>query len=242
VPSSVNAAVLENIATTILKTNVTVPAISTAAHTFNLSVEYIGIPKDRNGRIVSSGLPYKPNRFSVDRSEWIYTFTEDALKGWFIPGWTSEEKGQPAATDTLYSVLGILQNEPQEKIKKAYRVAAMTWHPDRNSDPKATDKFREVQTAYEVLRDPRTRMKYDAGLALQATLLTPPPRTSWKRYSSQDWRPPIRCGHITCEGIKLGESFRIEKIVSWKPITNQFGQTMVTTWRYGATMPDVTWV
>ncbi len=50
-----------------------------------------------------------------------------------------------------YVVLGIARNATPEEIKKAYRKLAMEFHPDRNKDPGAEDKFKEISSAYEAL-------------------------------------------------------------------------------------------
>mgnify|MGYP006307373801 CR=1 FL=1 len=61
-----------------------------------------------------------------------------------------------------YEVLGIERTASEDQIKKAYRKMAMKFHPDRNpGDKTAETKFKESAEAYEVLRDPEKRRRYD---------------------------------------------------------------------------------
>ena len=61
-----------------------------------------------------------------------------------------------------YEVLGVKKDSSADEIKKAYRKAAMKYHPDRNpGDKEAEAKFKEVGEAYEVLSDDGKRSRYD---------------------------------------------------------------------------------
>jgi DnaJ-class molecular chaperone len=63
-----------------------------------------------------------------------------------------------------YQVLGVSPTASEAEIKKAFRRLAKQHHPDRSkSDPKAKDKFAEVNTAYEIVGDKEKRAKYDRG-------------------------------------------------------------------------------
>lgn len=75
-----------------------------------------------------------------------------------------------------YEILDVSRNASQGDIQKAFRKLARKYHPDVNKDPEADKRFKEVNEAYEVLRDPEKRKKYDALGA------------NWK--NGQDFSPP----------------------------------------------------
>ncbi|KII75025.1 DnaJ subfamily B member 1 [Thelohanellus kitauei] len=60
-----------------------------------------------------------------------------------------------------YAILGVAKNADADELKKAYRNLALQYHPDKNKDPDAVHKFKEVSEAYEVLRDDEKRKTYD---------------------------------------------------------------------------------
>jgi len=60
-----------------------------------------------------------------------------------------------------YELLGIKKTATDREIKKAFRKLAMKYHPDKNKDEGAEEKFKEIAEAYEVLSDDEKRKQYD---------------------------------------------------------------------------------
>ncbi len=60
-----------------------------------------------------------------------------------------------------YEILGVPKNATDADIKTAYRKQALKWHPDRNKAPEASEKFKEINKAFEVLSDPKKKEVYD---------------------------------------------------------------------------------
>jgi curved DNA-binding protein len=75
-----------------------------------------------------------------------------------------------------YTLLGVSRTASQDEIKRAYRKQARKFHPDVSKEANAEEKFKEVQEAYEVLKDPEKRAAYDQL------------GSNWR--SGQEFRPP----------------------------------------------------
>ena len=75
-----------------------------------------------------------------------------------------------------YEVMGVPRGATQDEIKRSYRKLARKFHPDVSKEKNAEDRFKELQEAYEVLKDPEKRAAYDQLGA------------NWRQ--GQDFRPP----------------------------------------------------
>ena len=79
-----------------------------------------------------------------------------------------------------YETLNVSRTASAEDIMKAYRRLARKYHPDVSKEQDAEAKFKQVQEAYEVLKDPEKRAAYDQL------------GSNWK--AGQDFRPPPKSG------------------------------------------------
>jgi curved DNA-binding protein len=62
---------------------------------------------------------------------------------------------------SLYETLEVSENATESEIKKAYRKLARQYHPDVNKDKGAEEKFKEINSAYEILSDKKKKAQYD---------------------------------------------------------------------------------
>jgi len=91
-----------------------------------------------------------------------------------------------------YKILGVEEKDDQALIKKVYRRLARKYHPDVSEEANADEKFKEIQEAYQVLKDPEKRAEYDQMRRgnFGGGEFTPPP--SWQQgqrtYSDHDFQ------------------------------------------------------
>ncbi|XP_066997779.2 dnaJ homolog subfamily C member 16 [Anabrus simplex] len=88
-----------------------------------------------------------------------------------------------------YHVLGISNSASLQEIRKAYKQLAKEWHPDKNKDPAAENKFVEINQAYELLTDPERRKKFDIyGMTEEGPPPVPPKRdfSQYRRFDPLD--------------------------------------------------------
>jgi len=67
---------------------------------------------------------------------------------------------------TAYTVLGVDPGAEPEVLKAAYQAKARLYHPDMNKDPRAVDRMKELNVAWEILKDPVKRHQYDRAMGL----------------------------------------------------------------------------
>ncbi|UFM66252.1 DnaJ domain-containing protein [Paracoccus sp. MA] len=90
--------------------------------------------------------------------------------------------------DDPYKALGLDKNATQDEIKKAYRRIAKTDHPDLNPDPAAHERFKAASTAYDLLKDPEQRARFDRG-EIDAQGQERPQRHYYREYAESGDNP-----------------------------------------------------
>jgi curved DNA-binding protein len=104
-----------------------------------------------------------------------------------------------------YQIMGMARTATADEIKKAYRRLARKYHPDVSKEKDAEKKFKEVQEAYEVLKDPEKRAAYDqlGSDYKQGQQFRPPP--DWG--SGFEFRGGPRQGRARAGGAQTEEAF-----------------------------------
>jgi curved DNA-binding protein len=106
-----------------------------------------------------------------------------------------------------YDILGVARTASQAEIQRAYRKLARKYHPDVNKERSAEEKFKQINEAYEVLKDPDKRKKYDAlGPNWQAGQeFTPPP--GWEGAPFEFRRRPRGMGGFDFGRFRSSQGF-----------------------------------
>ena len=192
---------------------------------------YLGTTKDRgNGTETASGWT---------EQGWTVIFPKAVLKSYFDPSFTGQASEKPGMS-TYYETLSVQKNASLDEIKSGYRRMVKQWHPDVCHDPDATEVFRSVQHAYEILSDPKTKARYDVGLKMSEASH----EKQKKRERAEDmlpYRAPLKCGNLLCEYTTLGIKKTVSKILQWEDIYNEHGQTLVSYWKMGDDAPTFEW-
>jgi len=115
----------------------------------------------------------------------------------------------PVTYKDYYAVLGIDRNATQDDVRKAYRNLAKKYHPDVNKSPGSEERYKEINEAYEVLKDPDKRQRYD-------TL-----GNQWRE--GQTFTPPPEWGHGGTFRMDFGEGGGSDFSEFFKTIFGGFG-------------------
>jgi len=107
-----------------------------------------------------------------------------------------------------YRILEISHTATQDEIKRAYRLLARRYHPDTSTEPRAAERFYDVQTAYEILGDERRRLAYDksraqAGLIQEAVL-------AWDLTVSRQTLPVIKEDQVLYMLVEISPAVAME--------------------------------
>jgi curved DNA-binding protein CbpA len=90
--------------------------------------------------------------------------------------------------DDPYKALGLGKSASADEIKKAYRKIAKTDHPDLNPDPAAHERFKAASAAYDLLKDPEQKGRFDRG-EIDASGQERPQRHYYREYAEADDNP-----------------------------------------------------
>lgn len=112
------------------------------------------------------------------------------------------------ARDDHYKLLGLASSAGDADVKRAYKAAALRWHPDKNPQDRARAEsmFKRVAEAYRTLNDPRQRASYDRTIAEASSASKVPTYTS-KRSFVPTSSPPPAPTHTMEDAYSLFEDF-----------------------------------
>lgn len=149
---------------------------------------------------------------------------------------------------THYEILGVGPKTTSEEIKKAYRTLVRKYHPDRNpGDDTATEKFKTVQSAYDVLSDLNSRARYDLTIPKIAPPLPKiaPPLPKMNAKAQKDAEAYAALRAEIARGFTVGDA-PPPKLDLWgQPINNarkkdpDFVDAFANSYSYSSDVPDI---
>jgi hypothetical protein len=111
-------------------------------------------------------------KWGISDSQWEdverVLMTQEQLATWIRQRERGPQPSRPARAmqPTLYQILQVDPSADPEIIDAAYRRLAMRYHPDRGGGPEAQERMRQLNTARDILRDPRKRAAYDRTIGI----------------------------------------------------------------------------
>lgn len=178
--------------------------------------------------------------------DFIYILPHALVRDWFDP-FKPEPVHERIQLDdsSLYAMIGARPGATQDELKKAYRLAQRSWHPDFNpGDRTAHDMTIRINQAWETLKDPSRRAAYDAGLALMQSLDddSEPDWMKSVKKQAQGWQLIKRNGliDVTCD--IYGDFHIVTAIHGWQDITNNQGQVLASSWDFNAARVVKSWI
>ena len=195
-----------------------------ASQKYGFQLDYVGMPKARNFDKQLSNIPFTSDEriaYGPAKSQWRIVFSEKTLRAFF------EEKISNQQSETLFSLLLVKEMAEEGEIKSAYRRLARQWHPDVCKETDAAEMFKKINNAYLILSDPLKRKRYEAGISFERESNR---ASDYRRPEPEYFIPPLRCGNLTVTGeLRVGK-LHVTEILQWNDVTNEQGQTMVSSW------------
>ncbi|XP_057457098.1 uncharacterized protein LOC130748028 [Lotus japonicus] len=121
-------------------------------------------PRSSASSCLCGGINFRSNNLSIHSSFPLFSslsFNSNSFNSKVSGRTTRRSHTVFAASADYYNTLGVPKSATVKEIKAAYRRLARQYHPDVNKEPGATDKFKEISNAYEVLSDDKKRALYD---------------------------------------------------------------------------------